>query len=74
MDGEPEYEIAEVLDFKMDNWRSKCKLLYLVRWTGYAGTNKETSWILASELENAPELISDFHQSYLAKLGALRRT
>ena len=31
VDGEPEYEIAEVLDLKMDNRRSKCKLLYLVR-------------------------------------------
>ena len=51
MDGEPEYEIAEVLDSKMDNRRSKCKLLYLVCWTGYAGTDEETSWILASELE-----------------------
>ena len=31
VDSEPEYEIAEVLDLKMDNRRSKCKLLYLVR-------------------------------------------
>ena len=71
VDGEPEYEITEVS--KMDNWRSKCKLLYLVRWTGYAGTDEETSWILASELENAAELISDFHQSYPAKRGPLRQ-
>ena len=74
MDGEPEYEIAEVLDSKMDNRHSKCKLLYLVHWTGYAGTDEETSWILASELENAPERVSDFHRSYPAKLGPLRRT
>ena len=74
VDGEPEYEIAEVLDSKMDNQRSKCKLLYLVRWTGYAGTDEETSWILASELENAPELVSDFHRSYPAKLGPLGQT
>ena len=71
MDGEPEYEIAEVLDLKMDHWRSKCRLLYLVHWTRYTGTNKETSWILASELENAPDLVSDFHQAYLAKPGPL---
>ena len=73
MDGEPEFEIAEVLDSKMDNQRSKCKLLYLVRWTRYTGTDKETSWILASELENAPELVLDFHQSYPAKPGPLRQ-
>ena len=71
MDSEPEFEIAEVLDSKMDHRRSKCKLLYLVRWTRYAGTDEETSWILASELENAPELVSDFHQSYPAKPGPL---
>ena len=71
VDGEPEFEIAEVLDSKMDNWHSKHKLLYLVRWTGYASTNEETSWILALELENVPKLVSDFHQSYLAKPGPL---
>ena len=73
VDGEPEFEIAEVLDSKMDHWRSKCKLLYLVHWTGYAGTDEETSWILASELEDTPDLISDFHQAYPAKLGPLRQ-
>ena len=74
MDSEPEYEIAKVLDSKMDNQRSKCKLLYLVRWTGYASTDEETSWILASELKNAPKLVLDFHRSYPAKPGPLRRT
>ena len=71
VDGEPEYEITEVLDSKMDNWHSKCKLLYLVCWTGYASTDEETSWILASELENVPKLVSDFHQLYPAKPGPL---
>ena len=73
MDGEPEFEIAEVLDSKIDHWHSKCKLLYLVHWTGYAGTDKEMSWILASELRNMPELISDFHQLYPAKPGPLKQ-
>ena len=73
VDGEPEFEIAKVLDLKIDQWCSKCKLLYLVCWTGYAGTDEETSWILASELGNAPELVSDIHQSYLAKPGPLRQ-
>ena len=73
MDGEPEFEIAEVLDLKIDHRCSKCKLLYLVHWTGYASTDEEMSWILASELSNVPKLISDFHQSYLAKPGPLRQ-
>ena len=68
---EPEFEITKVLDLKIDHQHSKCKLLYLVHWTRYAGTDEEMSWILALELRNAPELISDFHQSYPAKPGPL---
>ena len=71
VDSEPEFEIAEVLDSKMDHRHSKCKLLYLVHWTRYASIDEETSWILASELKNAPDLISDFHQVYPAKPGPL---
>jgi hypothetical protein len=39
-----EYEIAQVLDSKVNQCR-KCKLLYLVKWSGYEGTDKETSWL-----------------------------
>ena len=39
---EPEFEISEILDTKIDNRRHTCKLLYLVHWTGYEGTDKET--------------------------------
>ena len=34
IDGEPEFEIAEILDSKVDQRHHNCKLLYLVRWTG----------------------------------------
>jgi hypothetical protein len=70
VDGDPEYEIAEVLDSKIDK-RRKCKLLYLVRWLGYEGTSEETSWILATELDHASEAVSDFHSAYPAKPGPL---
>ena len=30
VDGEPEYEISEILDSKLDNRQCACKLLYLV--------------------------------------------
>jgi ''chromo'' (CHRromatin Organisation MOdifier) domain./Integrase core domain. len=69
IDGEPEFEIAEILDSKIDNRRRLCKLLYLVRWEGYQGTEEETSWILASELGHASELVSDFHSAYPHKPG-----
>ena len=68
--GEIEYEIAEVVDSKIDRRRS-CKLLYLVRWLGYENTDDEFSWLPATELEHAKELISDFHSAYPAKPGPL---
>ena len=71
VDDEPEFEISEILDTKINNHRRTCKLLYLVCWTGYEGTDKETSWILTSELGHASELVVDFHKAYLAKPGPL---
>ncbi|KIL54336.1 hypothetical protein M378DRAFT_92762, partial [Amanita muscaria Koide BX008] len=41
-----------------------CKLLYLVRWSGYEGTDEETSWVLATELDHASEAVFDFHEKY----------
>ena len=68
IEGEVEYEIAEILDTKLDR-RRRCKLLYLVRWTGYKGTKEETFWITADELSNAKELVQDFHAAYPDKPG-----
>ena len=70
VDDDFEYEISEILDSKLDK-RRKCKLLYLVRWTGYEGTDQETDWLSATELEHAPELVQDFHKSYPSKPGPL---
>ena len=68
--GELEYEIAEVLDSKIDRQRA-CKLLYYVRWLVYEGTDKEYSWLPANELTHAPDLTSDFHSAYPDKPGPL---
>ena len=73
IDGEPEFEITEILDSKVDQQRCSCKLLYLVCWTGYAGTDEETSWILAMELRNAPKLVADYNVAYPAKPGPLHQ-
>src|SRR5882724_10135935 len=51
---EPEFKISEILDSKIDNHQHACKLLYLVCWTGYEGTDKETSWILTLNLDMLP--------------------
>ena len=68
--GELEYEIAEVLDSKIDRRRA-CKLLYYVCWLGYEGTDEEYSWLPANELTHAPNLTSNFHSTYPDKPGPL---
>jgi len=71
VDGEPEFEISEILNSKVDHRRRSCKLLYLVRWSGYEGTDEETSWLLTTELGNAMELLEDYHVRYPDKPGPL---
>ena len=71
VDGEPEYEIKEILDSRIDRRWRHCQLLYLVRWLGYQGTDGETSWLLTTELGNAKELVTDFHRRYPNKPGPL---
>jgi hypothetical protein len=63
IDGELEYEIAEILDTKPDRRRTH-KIVYLVRWVGYEGTDEETSWLSTEELAHAQELVRDFHNRY----------
>ena len=71
VDGEPEYKITEILDSKLDRQRRQCPLLYLVRWAGYKGTDEETSWLVATELRHATELVTDYHKAYLNKPGLI---
>ena len=70
IEGEPEYEIAEIANSKIDH-RHLCKLLYLVRWLGYEDTEEEFSWLLTTELEHAAELVAESHSAYLTKPGPL---
>ena len=37
----------------------------------WIGTNKEFSWLPATELDNAQDLISDFYSTYPDKAGPL---
>ncbi|KIK96649.1 hypothetical protein PAXRUDRAFT_137989, partial [Paxillus rubicundulus Ve08.2h10] len=62
-------EITEILDSKIDHQHWNCQLLYLVKWAGYKGTNEETSWLLATELDHASKLILDFHSTCPEKPG-----
>ena len=70
VEGELEYKISKILNSKIDNHR-RCKLLYYVRWAGYEGTDKETLWLPATELDHTQELVADFHARYPGKPGPL---
>jgi len=70
IDREPEYEISQIVDSKID-CRWTCKLLYKVIWLGYKDTGDESEWIPASELTHAADLVSDFHLAYPTKPGSL---
>ena len=74
VDGKPEFEVSEILDSKINRQRKTCKLLYLVQWSGYEGTDKETSWLLATELGNTTELLDEYHSQYPDKPGPMAST
>ena len=74
VDDKSEYEISEILDSKLDNRRRVCKLLYLVKWSGYKGTDEETSWLPANELGHVSEIVTEFHTRYPTKPGPLLST
>ena len=68
IDSEPEHEVSEILDSKINKCWKHCNIIYLVWWTGYEGTDEETSWILANELGHTSEIVADFHKAYPDKL------
>jgi len=72
IDGSLEFKVAQILDSKLD-WRRRDPLLYLVQWSGYEGTPDEYLWTPATNLENAAELVSEFHSLYPGKPGPLTR-
>jgi hypothetical protein len=58
VEGEEEWEIAEVLDSKV----TRNRLFYLVDWEGY--TPQDRSWEPADFLDNATEKLEQFHAKY----------
>jgi len=68
IDSNLEFEVAQILDSKFDRHRKE-PLLYLVQWSGYEGTPDEYSWAPATDLENAADLVSDYHSLYPKRPG-----
>jgi len=73
IDEQLEYEVAEILDSKIDRRYRACPLRYLVRWAGYEGTSQETEWINAVDLTHSLDVASDFHTRYPDKPGSLEQ-
>ena len=70
IDGEPKYEISQIVDFKINCWWA-CKLLYKVIWLEYEDTRDKSKWITISELTHATDLVSDFYIAYSTKPSPL---
>jgi len=67
IDGEPEWEVEEILDSHW-HWR---RFQYLVKWKGYS--HEHNSWESASEV-SVPELIAEFHRKHLEAPRHIQRT
>ena len=59
VDGEPEHEVATVLDSNF----VRGKIFYLVNWVGF--DEFERSWESADNMGNAADAIADFHATFL---------
>jgi len=66
LDGTLEFEVVQVLDSKFDRHK-KDPLFYYVQWSGYKNTADEYSWLPVSDLKNATELVTNFHQCCYAR-------
>jgi hypothetical protein len=55
---EPEYEVETILD----SHKRQNKVQYLVHWKGYP--SEEDTWELLSNLENAQEVLQQYHQQH----------
>jgi hypothetical protein len=67
VEGEEEYVVESIIDSRL----FRGKLQYLVHWQNYPISHR--TWELAENVENAPELVVQFHRSHPKKPGLLLR-
>jgi transposase InsO family protein len=69
IEGAEEFQVQEVLDSRWDRrGRGKPRLKYTVRWVGYDDPTEEP----ADYLENAKQLVANYHRRYPEKPGPKR--
>jgi len=67
VDGEPEWEVEEVLDSR---WYRR-RFQFLIKWKGFS--REHNSWEVASDVK-APDLIVEYYQKHPAVPRHIRRT
>jgi hypothetical protein len=66
VDGVEEFEVEDILDSRLDRrGRGRPRLKYTVKWTGY----DQPTEVPADYLENAKEVVRNFHRRYPEKPG-----
>src|ERR1700712_2580900 len=68
-DGEPVYEVAAILDSKVDKRFRTAPLRYYIQWEGYQGTDLEFDWVGWNDVVNAQEALDAFHSQNPSKPG-----
>ena len=58
IDGEPEWEVEQILDKRLRGPRNRRRTEYLVKWVGYS--DEHNSWEPESNLEHSQDIIRDF--------------
>ena len=67
---EEQYEVEQVLDERNHGrWKKK---QYLVKWKGYPDSDNQ--WLDAKDMDNAQELIAEFHNSHSDLSSHIKRT
>ena len=69
VDGELEYEVAEIVDSKIDRRFKDGGLIYTVRWKDYENHPDHFTDEPARNLVNASEMVREFHRRYPDKPG-----
>src|SRR5882762_6589279 len=62
-----EFEVAAILDSRVDRRRKGSGILYLVQWAGFEGTTEEFSWEPLENMSNASAMVHEFHRLYPGK-------
>ena len=70
MGEEEQYEVEQVLDER--NYGHRKKKQYLVKWKGYPDSDNQ--WLDAKDMDNAQELIAEFHDSRSNLSSHIKRT